>query len=80
MHARIVAQLGMEGGDQQASLASGDRAAIMKRGQRRHARPQPLDHRRADEDGVKGTTIDAGDVQILLEAVALVAEGIAPYA
>src|SRR5437763_15004450 len=74
--ARVVGQLGVEGGNEEPSLARQHRMAVDLR-QHLDVGPRVLQPRRADEDRAK-RLVAVADVEIGLEAAHLAAEGVAP--
>ncbi len=76
MHARVVGELRMEGGDEEPPVARQHRMAV-ELGEHVDARPRLLEPRRADEDGAQRLGALA-DVEVRLEAPHLAAEGVPP--
>ena len=79
MEAVVVRHLRVEGGAEQVSLLDGDDPAVRDRGEHRHALPDRFDRGRPDEHRVHRGLTELGDVEVGLEGVELVAEGVAPH-
>src|SRR5262245_21609648 len=75
---RVVGELRVERGDEEASLAREHRVPF-DLGQHLHVRAGVLDPWRADEDGAQRLVL-AGDVEVGLERGDLAPEGISPHA
>ena len=76
MEPRIVGQLRVEGGGEDAALADRDRVALVG-GEHLHAGPVALDPGRADEDRAQRLVADPLDLEVGLEALQLATEGVA---
>ena len=79
MEAGLARDLRVEGGAEQVALPHRDHAAVVEGRERLRGRPDRLDDRRADERGVHRRPVEQGDVEVRLERVELVAEGVAPH-
>jgi hypothetical protein len=76
VEARIVGQLGMEGGGEHGSFADRHRVPLPG-GEHLDLRPGPLDPGRPDEDRAERLLAGPGHLEIGLEALQLPAEGVA---
>ena len=77
MHARVVGELGMKGGDQDVALDRRD-AVTLDLGEHLHAGARRLDPRPADEHRVQRALAEGRRPQIDLETVHLTPERVAP--
>src|SRR5712692_6301490 len=77
MDPQVPAQLRMECGRDQMSLAGQDDSVLVPR-DRRASAPRPKDCRCADEDAVE-RGVESGDLEVGLERLALAAERVAVY-
>src|SRR5712692_3786425 len=75
MDPQVPAQLRMECGRDQMSLAGQDDSVLVPR-DRRASAPRPEDRRRTDEDAVE-RGVESGDLEVGLERLALAAERVA---
>ena len=80
VEAVVRSELGVEGGRQEAALASGYGGAIWKAGQHLDHGTDVLDDGGSNEDGPVRRISQRGDMELGLEAVHLAAEGIPPDA
>src|SRR5690606_21744103 len=79
VEAVLARHLGVERRAHQVALLDGHDPAVVERGQHRRIRPDRLDDRRADEHRVHRGLPQLRDVEIGLERVVLVAEGVASH-